>query len=354
MASQALSKCTSPTGRICIAIPDSTRKLDLRVAFEALKTWLARDAQVTVIVGLGLHRNSTPLEMAALQAISPWPVQDHDPMSCRPLPTESTLPAGLPDAVLQADALIAVGTIELHQYAGFSGGYKAFVVGCGSAESIGALHHRDMINQPEVRVGQLLNNPFRHHIDLVGQALPPCTALQWVPGEGWFAGEPNSVLRQASQLSKPFFTVNKAYKTAVIEVPSTKAINFYQASRAATYLALSPRPPLTPDATIVLKAACPEGIGKGVGEQNCAAAMRSCEPPWEALLTGPFPFGGGAQRAIMLARLAQRYTLVVSDCLTETELQAHGLRATHESAEALYSGEALVVSDPFRQLPQAP
>jgi nickel-dependent lactate racemase len=324
------------------------------VAFEALQAWLDPYVRATVIVGLGLHRNSTPQEMAAIQTISPWPVRDHDPMSCRPFLSQSTLPVGLPAEVLEADALVAIGTIELHQYAGFSGGYKAFVVGCGSTESIGALHHRDVINQPEVRVGQVLNNPFRQHIDLVGQALPPCTALQWVPNEGWLAGEPTATLRRASELSKPFFTVKKPYETVIIEVPSAKATNFYQASRAATYLALSPRPPLVPGATIILKAACPEGIGKGVGEQNCAAAMRSCRPPWQDLLTGPFPFGGGAQRAIMLARLAQRYTLLVSDCRAAKELRALGLRATQERAEDLHPGEALIVSDPFRQLPQAP
>lgn len=359
-ALETLSNHRPPSGRICIAIPDSTRSINLQVAFEALSEWLPKGTEATVLVGLGLHRPSTKTELADLQQLSPWPVRDHDPLNCVPFATPSAYPCALPKTVLNADALIAIGVVELHQYAGFSGGHKAFVVGCGGIESIGALHHRDLISHPGVQVGQLNNNPFRKHIDLVGERLPPCIALQWLPDLGWISGEPTATLQAAAQLIQAFSKVEKRYKTAIIDVPATKAVNFYQASRAATYLALSPNPPLLPGAKIILRAACPEGIGKGLGEQNCAAALKSCEPqwgapsknPWEALLSGPFHWGGGAQRAIMLARLAQKYTLLVSDCVQADELRSLGIEASHEAAENLVSGDALTIPNPFKQLPQ--
>jgi nickel-dependent lactate racemase len=351
-AAASLASQKAPTGRICIAIPDSTRRINLKEAFSALENWISPSANATVLVGLGLHRNSTKKELADLRALSPWPVQDHDPLNCIPFENPTSLPSALPKAVLEADALVAIGVVELHQYAGFSGGHKAFVVGCGSADSIGALHHRDLITQPGVQVGKVANNPFRNHIDQVGEKLPPCTALQWLPGLGWIAGEPTSTLQRSARLIQPFSPVERRYKTAIITVPSTKTVNFYQASRAATYLALSPNPPLYPGAKIILRAKCPEGIGRGIGELNCANALKSCKAPWDSLLSGPFEWGGGAQRAVMLARLAQQYTLLISDCESADELRALGLNASAQAAEKHFSGEALHVSSPFKQLPQ--
>jgi nickel-dependent lactate racemase len=351
-ATEALAGHRPPLGRICIAIPDSTRNINLKVVFEALRQWLPQTTQATVLIGLGLHRPSTQAELSEIQRLSPWPVRDHDPRSCVHFATRSPYPSALPQTVLNADALIAIGVVELHQYAGFSGGHKAFVVGCGGIESIGALHQRDLISHPGVQVGKLQGNPFREHIDQVGEKLPPCIALQWLPDLGWISGEPTATLQAAAQLIQPFSKAENQFMTAVIDVPTTKAVNFYQASRAATYLALSPNPPLLPGAKIILRAACPEGMGLGVGEKNCAAALKSCKPPWKALLSGPFHWGGGAQRAIMLARLAQKYTLLVSDCVQASELRSLGIQASQESAENLVSGKAIYIPNPFKQLPQ--
>ena len=254
--------------------------------------------------------------------------------------------------MLQADALVAVGVVELHQYAGFSGGHKAVVVGCGSQEGIRALHHRDFLCQPGVLVGQLHDNPFRAHIDRVGQMLPPCTALQYIHKKGWLAGEAASTLQQAASFCDPFFDVTTKAQSAILRNPESKAVNFYQASRAATYLALSPRPPLEKGARVIVEAACPEGLGLGLGEQACAEALSSCSPPWSELLDGPFEFGGGAQRAVMIARLSRHYELIVAGCDKPDALRKLGIQATSDSAESLTRGTVLRVQQPFVQLPQ--
>jgi hypothetical protein len=71
----------------------------------------------------------------------------------------------------------------------------------------------------------------------------------------------------------------------ILRVPRAKAANFYQASRAATYLALSPSPPLLDGARIVLDAACPDGAGDGSGERAFAhlMAMTAAWPPGHAI-----------------------------------------------------------------------
>lgn len=348
----ALKAVVAPQGRICITIPDSTRNMDRKTAIEALSTWLPTNTNAVILIGLGLHRKSSQQELSELQSISPWPVRDHDPDTCVSIGSDGDIPIDLPAEVLEADALVCAGTIELHQYAGYSGGYKAFVVGCGSRRSISALHHRDFICHKDIQVGQLHNNPFREHIDRIGQLLPPTTALQFVEEQGWYVGDPIRTIRGAANQLDSFYPVEETVEKVVLHLPESKSTNFYQASRAATYLALSPHPPLKPGAQIIIQAACPDGIGSGFGEKNCADALRSCAPPWTALLSGDFPFQGGAQRAVMLARLAQRFELVVAGCDHPEALRALGITAYSQNADEMVPNGTMTVHNPFRKLPQ--
>ena len=348
----ALLPLVPPLGPVLIAIPDTTRSMDTGAALEALSKWISASTQVTVRVGLGLHRKSTKTELNELRSRSPWPVEDHTPGTCLELPSLGEIPIQLPAEVCKARSIITVGTVELHQYAGFSGGYKGVVIGCGGRGMIEALHHRDFVTQEGIRVGQLRPNPFREHIDAIGKGLPATTALQWVPDHGWMAGEPVHTLECAAALLEPFHPMRHAAHSVTLKVPPSKAVNFYQASRAATYLALSPRPPLQEGATLYLEAACPEGIGHGIGERNFAKALASCPPPWTSLLEGPFEFGGGAQRAVMLALLSQRYRLKVTGCLNPSPLRELGIDASSELTDHSDKAHHLVVPQPFLRLPQ--
>ena len=146
---------------------------------------------------------------------------------------------------------------------------------------------------------------------------------------------------------EPWWSVPGPVAGVRLHVPPAKAVSLYQASRAATYLALSPRPPVVPGGTLMLQAACPEGLG---AEAGFVAAMTANRPPWEALLTGPPPTGAGAQRAVMFALLARRYRLRVTGCATASALREVGIDATEEAVD-LPAGW-LDVPDPFHRLPQ--
>ena len=347
----ALRELPEPTEPLLVIVPDSTRPIDLKSALHAVQLWSGGRVSA-VHVGLGLHRRSTESELSVLRKACSWTVVDHDPDDCVELGALDGAPIEVSRAVGEAKRILTIGRIELHQYAGFSGGYKGVVVGCGGRSLIEALHDRQMVTQPGVRVGELTDNPFRTLIDRIGQQLPSTTALQWLPDHGWMAGDPSKVLAVAAKISKAFFPSPKPVDRVLVDLPNSKAVNFYQASRGATYLALSPRPPLFPGAQIVLEAACPEGIGLGSGEANFANALRSCPPPWTPLLTEPIAFGGGSQRAVMLALLAQKYRLVVTGCSNPSPLLELGVEAYKESASERFGTFELVVTNPFQQLPQ--
>ena len=317
-------------------MPDGTRSLPVREALEALTSVLDEAA---VVVGLGLHRPMRREELAVYDV--GWPVFQHDPDA-----TEDDVHP----FVATADLVVCVGVVELHQYAGFSGGWKAAVVGCGSRRVLSELHAREMVCHPDIEVGRLEGNPFRERIDALGSRFEGF-ALQWT-GAGWVGGEPVEALRTAAAELQPWVACPTRHDTAILRVPASKAVNLYQASRAATYLGLSPSPPLHPGARLVLDAACREGIGRGSGEAALGRLLAEGRP-WAELLTGPVPSGAGLQRAYMLARLFERFELVVAGCERVDELTALGFDATEASADEVAGPDALEVADPFHKLPQA-
>ena len=162
----------------------------------------------------------------------------------------------------------------------------------------------------------------------------------------WLAGTPEAVVDDAVARISPWSQVSSPAPGAVVQVQGPKAVSLYQASRAATYLALSPNPPLLPGATIALEASCPEGLGS---EEGFCAAMRG-GAPWSAVLSGPAPTGPGAQRAVMLALLASRYRLVLYGVRDPGPFRAVGIEAHTTLAPAQPTW--LRVPRPFQSLPQ--
>ena len=76
------------------------------------------------------------------------------------------------NAVLtESDLIIATGVVEPHQYAGYSGGGKTVVIGCGSEETIGLTHGPQFLDQPGVRLGQIDGNPFQQFVRDAAQAI---------------------------------------------------------------------------------------------------------------------------------------------------------------------------------------
>lgn len=324
-----------------VAIPDATRPLDVGPALAALRPRIG--GRMTVVVGLGLHRRLTTDEQNALAT---WNPVESDPDDVVPTKTVDGIPGELTRAAASAPVRISVGLCELHQYAGVSGGHKGFAVGCGGRRTLSALHARARVLHPGVRLGAVAGNPFRAAVDALGEAAGCSHALCFAPGQGWAWGDPRRVVAEAATRLQPWVPVDRDLDGVVLRVPDAKAVSLYQASRAATYLALSPRPPLRPGATLALVARCPEGLGHEAGFVH---ALQQNRPPWTPLLTGPEPKGPGAQRAVMLALLAQRAHLVVVGPDDPTPFQEAGI----ETWPSLPDGLGWpVVNHPFSRVLQ--
>jgi len=331
------------SGGTAVCIPDATRPLDPVPALEALRPHIRGHLQV--VVGLGLHRRMTAPELSALAAWSPL---QHNPDDTVSTGSFDGIPGGVFRPVAQCQQAIGVGVVELHQYAGVSGGHKAVSVGCGARATIAALHVRERVLATGVGVGQVDGNPFRTAVDALGEAAGCTHALVWISDLGeWGFGTPRELVRAAAARLSPWTTVHKRYNRVRIDIPAAKAHTLYQASRGATYLTASPSPPLRPGARIQLVAPLEQGLGD---EAGFVAALHSGPPPWSHLLSGPPPTGAGAQRAVMLALLARDYQLEIRGCADPEPFRRVGIPASPE----LPADDAglLHVPTPFSRLPQ--
>ena len=321
--------------RHAVIVPDATRPLDVA---RALPLALSNSAEV--IVGLGLHRKMTAVELSRLARVcADHPIFQHDP--------------DRPIDLTAYDRITCVGVVEPHQYAGFSGGVKGVVIGCGARATIDEMHALPMLRACGARVGWIDGNPFQQRLWELAQGLPPIDAVFEVPGHpDLITGPVRDAFDEAVALARGlhFQLLDAPVESMLLRVPPAKAANFYQASRAATYVALAESPALLQGGTLYIDAPCPEGIGTGSGERACAAAMKlgrdellrrlySAETP---------PTVGGQQRAYVLAMALQHAHIVLLGAPPIPELAALGI------AQADFTPHAdLVVHDPFHHIPIA-
>ncbi len=156
----------------CIMICDITRPvpngLILRPLVEALLDAGLAPTGITVLVATGLHRPNEGEELAALIA-DPWvaahaTIANHfarrDDEHVLLGTTSQGVPVRIDRRVVNADVRIAVGLVEPHFMAGWSGGRKLVLPGCAHADSIMAFHATRMLEHPRADSCSLEGNPL--------------------------------------------------------------------------------------------------------------------------------------------------------------------------------------------------
>ena len=329
------------SGKLVITIPDATRPLNPLPALRAIADRVPYIEHV--VVGLGLHR-----KMYIPEEWCDFPIVQHDPDDCISTKIVDGIAGYVHRSFLDGEAALSIGIAELHQYAGFSGGHKGVAVGCGGRETISTLHHRDRVLAPGVRIGSLQGNPFREAVDELGKAAGCMWALNYAPSlDKWFFGDPQQILYEIASQTQAWYPVPKCVDSVLLSVPKSKGSSLYQASRAASYLALSPHPPLNDGAVLCLEAPMEEGFGF---EEGFVRALQENPYPWTNLLTGVAPTGAGAQRAVILAKICTQYQLRLYGVRNPQIFQKVGLWACSEPAPV--SQIDLLVPHPFHRLPQ--
>ncbi len=366
-----LARIARPGMRVTIAFTDATRACpDERLVGELLAdlatAGVAPDS-ITLLCATGLHRPSTHAErMAKLgeAIVARYRIVDHDaldPAGLVDLGVVDGRPLVINRRCVECDLLLATGVVEPHQYAGYSGGAKTVVIGCGGEATISATHGPAMLDAPGTRLGAIAGNPFQAFVRAGGERSGLRYVINTVLSDAGeiceiAAGAPAAVHDHLVAQARALYEapVLQPAHVACAGVEGPKAANLYQASRAATYLALAERTPLLPGAPILLPAPIPEGAGEGAGERRFFEVLSHATSPHQLLdqlrRTG---FAAGAQRAYILAQVLVRHPMIVVGAQHPDVVRACHMHAAPDMEAGIKLADRLA-RDAFNLAPHEP
>jgi len=351
-----LARRVDPDDTVGIVVTDVTRATPDDVLLDVLLEELAAAGvareQVTVIIGLGLHRPMDDVEIERALGDHADLAVNHDPDATVEVGSVDGVPIEINERLTEVDTVLATGMVEPHQYAGFSGGAKTVVVGAGGESQIGYSHGPELLARAGVRLGRVDDNPFREFVDEAGDLAGVEFSLNVTHGPsgilGAAAGDPRAVVRDLAGTAREALAapVADGYDAVVAGVGAPKDANLYQTTRAATYVTLGAHNPLRDGGRVVIPAALPEGAGDGTGERRFYDRLSGAENAsalYDEMREGYEP---GAQRAFVVARALRDHDIYVTDSAAPEVVEACLMGARESVADAVEPGsDVLVVPD---------
>ncbi len=330
-----LRNMVHPGDKVCIVFTDVTRScpdhLLVPALLSELRTGGVRDADVTLLCGIGMHRPSTHEERVAklgAGVVSRYRVIDNEPQNPAALVDLGTTEGGVPvsehRAVVESDMVIATGIVEPHQYAGYSGGRKTLAVGAAGEALIAHTHGPAFVDHPGTRLGRIEGNPFHEAVTEAAHRAGLRFILNVVLDDDKrvlrvTAGDPDKAFEDLVTFARSVYEVpiHQQYDIAIGGVGFPKDSNLYQASRAPSFLFFAPTCVIRPGGYFIIPARCEEGAGNGIGEQRFLSAMRDA-PDVASILEDARRNGypPGQQRAFVMAKVLEqsRVIIVASEC----------------------------------------
>lgn len=243
--SKRLKDIIKPGEKIAIITSDITRPMPTyKVMPELLAELQAGGADfkdITLVFALGSHRKQTEEEKKKLAgefAYQRINTVDSDPDDCIHMGvTANGTPVDITRVVAEADRRIALGNIEFHYFAGYSGGVKAIMPGVSTPAAIQS-NHKLMI-RPESCAGRLEGNPVREDIEEAGRICPVDFILNVVLDEHKnivkvVSGDPVAAHREGARFLDRLYTKEIEKQADIVIVSqggAPKDLNLYQTQR---------------------------------------------------------------------------------------------------------------------------
>lgn len=272
-----LSEIVKPGEKIVIITSDITRPMPTKIVLPLLLDEIVSAGcsldDVCVVFALGNHRKHTTDEMKYLvgDAILLSVVcMDADKDNCIYLgKTNQGTPVEIFRPVAEADRVIALGNVEYHYFAGYSGGAKAIMPGVSTKNAIQA-NHSMMVRDTAV-TGRIEGNPVREDIDSVVDFVRLDFILNVVLDEKKqiikaCAGHYIKAHREACRFLDGIYKIPIEKQADIVIVSPggyPKDINLYQAQKALDNAKHACRD----GGVIILCASCKEGLGEEVFER---------------------------------------------------------------------------------------
>ncbi|MHB8962770.1 MAG: nickel-dependent malate racemase, LarAH6 family [Saccharofermentanales bacterium] len=271
---------------VCIVTSDITRPCPSDILLPPVIAELMdagiNPEDITVVFALGSHRRHTEEEMRKITGDEVYELVhtiDSDPEDIVLLGyTGRSTPVNITASVARADRRICLGNIEMHYFAGYSGGAKAIMPGVSNRESIQANHR--MMTEETSAAGHISDNNIRLDIEEAGDICGIDFILNVVLDENKnivraVAGDHRLAHRAGCEFLDSLYKI-RIPRLADIVIASPggypKDINLYQAQKALDNAQHAVRT----GGIIILAADCSEGFGEDVFEDwLCVASSTS-------------------------------------------------------------------------------
>lgn len=230
---------------------------------------IAKD-MVTVVIGLGNHRDVTEAEKKSLIGEGLYGrvkcIHSKEAGYKRLGRTSRGTPADICAVVAEADIVVCTGNIEFHRLSGFSGGAKAIMAGVAGKEAIAANHA--MAGLPGVGPGLIDGNPVREDMEEFARIVGVDFLFNVVTDEagniaGAYAGDLVAAHRAGCRQVEKLYRMNVEQPGDIVVVSPgghPKDTNVYQAQKGL----LNALEICRQGGTVIAAARCQEGYGDKV------------------------------------------------------------------------------------------
>lgn len=307
--------------KVGIAVNDKTRPVPHQYLLPPLIDFLQMRgvalADMTIFIATGSHKPMGADEFSKIipaNVLQRVKVVTHDVDDLENFKDLGKTKRGTPVQVnrryYESDVRIVVGDIELHHFAGFSGGVKSAVIGLGSKASI--QHNHQMLIDEFATMGVYENNPLRQDIEESGEMIGIDFALNAILTEekeivAAFFGKPKDVMNKGIAIVRQMSSVNlkREYDIVIASAGGfPKDINLYQAQKAISHARLFARR----GGTVIIVAECREGLGSQALE-TFIKDVRTIPEIYEKF--NKMGFVIGAHKAVQIARQLETHQIIL-------------------------------------------
>ena len=359
VGSPKLHTLVNPDQKIVIITSDISRPLPsfdvVPAVLDELYKGRVPKENITIVFGLGSHRKQTPEEMKHLvgeRAFNEVKCMDSTPEDCVEMgTTPSGTPVDITRVVAEADFRIALGNVEFHYFAGYSGGNKALMPGVSTPAAIQA-NHRLMVSN-DACAGKLEGNPIREDIEEAGKLCPIHFIVNAVLDEHKHivyaaAGDVIKAHRNACAYLDKMYRKPIPEKADIVLVSqggAPKDANLYQTQKALD----NSKHAVKDGGTIILIGACNEGLGSKKFEEWLVNANTSHE--LVERIGRDFQLGG--HKAAAVAMILEYAKIILISEMDDDFVRSIFMEPMHSAQEAFdeamekYGPDAKVLAMPF-------
>ncbi len=314
-----------------IIVNDASRSTPTAKILSALHFLLARK-QPTYIISTGTHRAPTEDELKQILGVAHQSFQGkihiHSALDTKSLTHIGKTTRGtevyVNKLLAKSSDLLIIGSVEPHYFAGYTGGRKSLIPGLAGYQTI-EQNHRWALS-PDSQPLRLEGNPVHDDLMEAVALLGPkkIFSIQVVLDSkgricGAFTGELEASFRKAVEAASQVYVTRikeRADVVLTVAAPPLDA-NLYQAHKAIEHGKLA----LKKGGTIILVAACPEGIGPRHFYDMLTAIKSKTQIPTFLEKSKSSKYTLGLHKAVKIAELLQESEIWMKSEIPDEEIR---------------------------------